>query len=48
MDVHCLPARVNLAYNLQVAGKFWLSWQQFTAAININPGVFNVFNMRWI
>ena len=39
MDVHCLPARVNLAYNLQVVGKFWLSWQQFTAAININPGV---------
>ncbi|XP_052720831.1 uncharacterized protein LOC128192291 isoform X6 [Crassostrea angulata] len=32
-----LPARVNLAYTLQVSGKFMHAWRQFTAAIEINP-----------
>ena len=33
----CLPARVNLAYTLQVAGKYQQAWHQFTKAILINP-----------
>ncbi|CAH1776552.1 unnamed protein product [Owenia fusiformis] len=37
LDPTCLQARVNLAYNLQVTGKFQLAWQQFTLAIEINP-----------
>lgn len=32
-----LPSRVNLAYTLQVSGKFMHAWRQFTAAIAINP-----------
>ncbi|XP_056011741.1 uncharacterized protein LOC125682590 isoform X3 [Ostrea edulis] len=32
-----LPSRVNLAYTLQVSGKFMHAWKQFTAAIEINP-----------
>ena len=32
-----LPARVNLAYTQQVAGKFFKAWHQFTAAIAIDP-----------
>ncbi|KAK3100427.1 hypothetical protein FSP39_019783 [Pinctada imbricata] len=32
-----LPARVNLAYTLQVSGKFMQAWNQFTAAIEIKP-----------
>ncbi len=33
----CLSARVNLAYNLQVSGRYQLAWHQFTAAINTDP-----------
>ena len=33
----CLPARVNLAYTLQVAGKYQQAWHQFTKAVKINP-----------
>ena len=36
LDVCYLPARVNLAYTLQMAGFYQQAWQQFTAAININ------------
>ncbi|XP_028413242.1 uncharacterized protein LOC114536089 isoform X2 [Dendronephthya gigantea] len=36
IDPLCLPARVNLAYNLQVEGKFQKAWDQFTAALNID------------
>ncbi|XP_023933182.1 tetratricopeptide repeat protein 6-like [Lingula anatina] len=32
-----LPARVNLAYNLQVCGKYMHAWRQFTAALTANP-----------
>lgn len=37
LDPLCLPARVNLAYTLQVSGKFMQAWHQFTAAIDIKP-----------
>ncbi|XP_041358343.1 uncharacterized protein LOC121375146 isoform X3 [Gigantopelta aegis] len=33
----CLAARVNLAYSMQVAGRFMAAWQHFTCAIAINP-----------
>jgi len=36
IDPLCLPARVNLAYCLQVTGKFMQAWHQFTAAIAID------------
>ncbi|XP_069130069.1 uncharacterized protein [Argopecten irradians] len=36
-DPLCLPARVNLAYTLQVAAKFMQAWTQFTTAIAIRP-----------
>ncbi|XP_021340514.1 tetratricopeptide repeat protein 6-like, partial [Mizuhopecten yessoensis] len=36
-DPLCLPARVNLAYTLQVSGKFMQAWTQFTTAIAIRP-----------
>ena len=37
LDPTCLPARVNLAYTLQVAAKYQQAWHQFTKAVNINP-----------
>ncbi|XP_033111439.1 uncharacterized protein LOC117112460 isoform X2 [Anneissia japonica] len=37
LDPLCLPARVNLAYTLQVTGKFQQAWTQFTACLQINP-----------
>ena len=37
LDPCCVEARVNLGYNLQVAGRYQLAWHQFSAAININP-----------
>ncbi|ELT94016.1 hypothetical protein CAPTEDRAFT_222812 [Capitella teleta] len=37
VDPVCLPARVNLAYNLQVQGKFQQAWHQFNATITLNP-----------
>ncbi|KAK6173455.1 hypothetical protein SNE40_016901 [Patella caerulea] len=33
----CLPARVNLAYTLQVEGHLMQAWRQFTAAIEVKP-----------
>ncbi|XP_071949677.1 uncharacterized protein [Antedon mediterranea] len=33
----CLPARVNLAYTLQMTGKFQQAWEQFTACLKVNP-----------
>ncbi|XP_033743076.1 uncharacterized protein LOC117329299 isoform X6 [Pecten maximus] len=36
-DPLCLPARVNLAYTLQVSAKFMQAWTQFTTAIAIRP-----------
>ncbi|XP_048585429.1 uncharacterized protein LOC5512045 isoform X2 [Nematostella vectensis] len=36
LDPLCLSARVNLAYNLQVEGKFQAAWNQFSAAIAID------------
>ncbi|XP_031569552.1 uncharacterized protein LOC116304042 [Actinia tenebrosa] len=36
IDPQCLSARVNLAYNLQVEGKYRDSWNQFTAAITMD------------
>ncbi|XP_072039506.1 uncharacterized protein [Amphiura filiformis] len=36
LDPMCLPARVNLAYNMQVCGKHQQAWEQFTACLNIN------------
>ena len=38
LDPMCLPARVNLAYNMQVCGKHQQAWEQFTACLDINPG----------
>jgi len=32
-----LPARVNLAYTLQVSGHFMQAWRQFTCALDIRP-----------
>lgn len=32
-----LSARVNLAYNLQMHGKFMQAWHQFTIAIEQDP-----------
>ncbi|KAL3878456.1 hypothetical protein ACJMK2_030805 [Sinanodonta woodiana] len=37
LDPMCLPARVNLAYTLQVSGKFMQAWKHFTIAISIKP-----------
>ena len=37
LDPMCLPARVNLAYTLQVAGRFMQAWRQFSTAIDIKP-----------
>ncbi|XP_064609394.1 LOW QUALITY PROTEIN: uncharacterized protein LOC135473473 [Liolophura sinensis] len=37
LNPNFLPARVNLAYSLQVHGSFMQAWRQFTAAIAINP-----------
>jgi len=39
IDPQCLPAYNNLAHCLQVMGRFMQAWKQFTAAININPGM---------
>ncbi|KAL5011387.1 hypothetical protein ScPMuIL_009938 [Solemya velum] len=36
-DPLCMPARVNLAYTLQVSGKFMQAWTQFTNAIQLKP-----------
>ncbi|KAK3699161.1 hypothetical protein QZH41_011884 [Actinostola sp. cb2023] len=36
IDPQCLSARVNLAYNLQVEGKYRDAWDQFSAAIAID------------
>ena len=32
-----LPARVNLAYTLQVSGHFMQAWRQFTTALDFKP-----------
>ncbi|XP_071786267.1 uncharacterized protein [Asterias amurensis] len=37
LDPKCLPARVNLAYNLQVSGHFQQAWNQLTACLEIDP-----------
>ncbi|XP_022099054.1 uncharacterized protein LOC110983798 isoform X2 [Acanthaster planci] len=37
LNPQCLPARVNLAYNLQVCGHFQQAWKQLTACLKINP-----------
>ncbi|XP_077983613.1 uncharacterized protein LOC144438458 [Glandiceps talaboti] len=37
LDPLCLPARVNLGYNLQVTGKFQQAWNHFTACLHISP-----------
>ncbi len=37
-DPGYLPARVNLAYNLQVSGHYQQAWHQFTAAIALQNG----------
>ncbi|XP_074650504.1 uncharacterized protein LOC141905524 isoform X2 [Tubulanus polymorphus] len=37
LDPLYLPARVNLAYSLEMTGQFMQAWTQFTIAININP-----------
>ena len=36
MNALYLPARVNLAYTLQMVGHYQQAWHQFTAAINID------------
>ena len=36
-DPMCLPARINLAYTLQVSGRFMQAWRQFTTAIDMKP-----------
>ncbi|KAL4230368.1 cytochrome c oxidase subunit 1 [Mactra antiquata] len=36
-DPYNLPARVNLAYTLQVSGHFMQAWRQFTIAIDMKP-----------
>ncbi|XP_070553805.1 uncharacterized protein [Ptychodera flava] len=36
LDPVCLPARVNLGYNLQVSGKFQQAWNHFTACLQIS------------
>ncbi|XP_060594169.1 uncharacterized protein LOC132748578 isoform X2 [Ruditapes philippinarum] len=36
-DAMNLPARVNLAYTLQVSGHFMQAWRQFTTAIDLKP-----------
>ena len=38
LDPFFLPARVNLAYTLQMVGFYRQAWNQFTAAINIDKG----------
>ncbi|XP_038063059.1 uncharacterized protein LOC119733763 isoform X2 [Patiria miniata] len=37
LNPQCLPARVNLAYNLQVCGHFQQAWNQLTSCLKINP-----------
>ncbi|XP_078601975.1 uncharacterized protein LOC144876496 isoform X1 [Branchiostoma floridae x Branchiostoma japonicum] len=37
LDPTNVAARVNLAYNLQVFGKFMQAWRQFTAAVDMSP-----------
>ncbi|XP_052281417.1 uncharacterized protein LOC127878913 isoform X2 [Dreissena polymorpha] len=37
LDPMNLPARVNLAYTLQVAGHFMQAWRQFTTALDMKP-----------
>ncbi|ESP04783.1 hypothetical protein LOTGIDRAFT_156007 [Lottia gigantea] len=37
LDPMCLPARVNLAYTLQVEGHLMQAWEQFTSAIEVKP-----------
>ncbi|XP_078682864.1 uncharacterized protein LOC144917111 isoform X2 [Branchiostoma floridae x Branchiostoma belcheri] len=37
LDPTNVTARVNLAYNLQVFGKFMQAWRQFTAAVDMSP-----------
>ena len=43
LDPMCLPARVNLAYTLQVSGRFMQAWRQFTTAIDLKPSKFFFF-----
>ena len=39
-DAMNLPARVNLAYTLQVSGHFMQAWRQFTTAIDLKPSMY--------
>ncbi|CAG5115741.1 unnamed protein product, partial [Candidula unifasciata] len=38
LDPMCLPARVNLAYAMQVSGKMMQAWKHFTSVIEVRPG----------
>ena len=38
MNPLCLEARVNLAYNMQVQGRFMTAWNLFTRAIELDEG----------
>ena len=43
LDPLCLPARINLAYTAQVAGKLMQAWRHFTMVIQVRPSEGNYF-----
>lgn len=39
LDPMYFPARVNLAYAMQVSGEMMQAWKHFTAIIEVRPGM---------
>eukprot|EP00794_Sanderia_malayensis_P018055 gene18055-19864_t len=48
LDPMCLLARVNLAYSLQVQGRFKAAWMQFTKCIELDEGCTAAYEGRSI